>query len=177
MKKVALVVGHKEKSPGTCNEQSNICEFEFNKQLVTRISAIINSRCKVEIVYRDKYKDLPEKINKLKPDFVICFHCNAYNTRSTGIETLYYHKSKTGKKIASIFQDNIIKALGLRDRGVKGKSSEQRGGYVLKETKAPCILLEPFFIDNDNDYRVAINKYTGLVGACADSIYETIETI
>ena len=174
-KRVALVVGHTEKSPGACNQQSDVCEFDFNKQLVTRVSAIINTKC--EIVYRDRYRDLPEKINKLNPDFVICFHCNAYNRKSSGTEILFYHKSKKGKKMAFIFQNNIVKALGLKDRGIKGKSSEQRGGFVLKETKAPCILLEPFFIDNDDDYRTVINKYTGLVGACADSIYEIIETV
>ena len=176
-KRIVFVIGHKAKSPGACNITNNVCEFEFNKKLVNEIKAIADNHCEIKIVYRDRYKDLPDKINTLNPDFVICFHCNAYNMQSTGVETLFYYKSKKGKKIATIFQNNIVKALGLKDRGVKGKSSEERGGYVLRYTKAPCILIEPFFIDNDDDYRMVINKYTGLVGACADSIYEIIETV
>ena len=176
-KRIVFVIGHKVKSPGACNITNNICEFEFNKKLVNEIKATIDDHCEIKIVYRDRYKDLPDKINKLNPDFVICFHCNAYNAQLTGVETLFYHKSKKGKKMATIFQNNIVKALGLKDRGIKGKSSEERGGYILRYTEAPCILLEPFFIDNDDDYRIAINKYTGLVDACANSIYETIEVI
>lgn len=177
MKKAALVIGHTEKSPGAFNPTCGVSEFEFNRKLVKGISAIIDDRCEVKIVYRERYSDLPEKINALNPDFVICFHANAFDKKSSGTETLYYHKSKKGKKIASIFQANIVKALGLKDRGIKGKFSEGRGGYVLRCTKAPCVLLEPFFMDNDDDYRTAINKYPELIGVCADSIYEIIETV
>ena len=177
MKKIALVVGHTEKSPGAFNTQCGITEFDFNRKLVTSIAAIIDDRCEVKIVYRERYSDLPEKINAWNPNFVICFHANSYYFRGTGTETLFYHKSKKGKEMAMIFQDNIVKALGLKDRGVKEKSSEQRGGFVLRGTVAPCILLEPFFIDNDDDYKTAVNKYPELVGACVDSIYEIIETI
>ena len=176
-KRIVFVIGHKVKSPGACNITNNICEFEFNKKLVNEIKATIDDHCEIKIVYRDRYKDLPDKINVLNPDFVICFHCNAYNRKSFGVETLFYYKSKKGKKMATIFQDNIVKALDLKDRGIKGKSSEEKGGYVLRYTEAPCILLELFFIDNDDDYRVVINNYTGLVGACADSIFEIMETI
>ena len=175
--KVALVIGHTEKSPGACNKLYNVCEFEFNNRLVTKISAVIFDRCEVVVVHRDRYKDLPGKINKLNPDFVMCFHNNAFNTKATGSETLYYHTSKKGKKIASIFQKKIVAALQLKDRGIKGKSSEERGGYVLKYTNAPCIILEPFFIDNDTDYETVIAKYTALIVACSDSVFEIIDTV
>ena len=181
MTKVVLVIGHTEKSPGACNITNNICEFEFNKKLakgIVLINDVINdNRCKIDIIYRDSYKDLPGKINKLNPDFVICLHNNAFNTRVTGSETLYYHKSKKGKKMASIFQDEIVKALKSKDRGIKGKSSEERGGYILKYTKAPCILIEPFFIDNDSDYRNAVDRYPKLIMACSEAIYEIIDTV
>ncbi|MCK4527514.1 N-acetylmuramoyl-L-alanine amidase [candidate division WOR-3 bacterium] len=177
MQKIALVIGHTEKSPGAINTTCGVSEFDFNRKLVTSIAAIIDDRCEVKIVYRERYSDLPEKINAWNPDFVICFHANAFNGRVMGAETLFYHKSKKGKEMATIFQSNIVKALGLKDRGIKGKSSEQRGGYVLRFTEVPCILIEPFFIDNDDDYKTAVNKYPELVGACVDSIYEIIETI
>lgn len=177
MQKIALVIGHTEKNPGAMNVICGVSEFEFNRKLVTSIVAIIDDRCEVKIVYRERYSDLPEKINAWNPDFVICFHANAFNKKSSGTETLYYRKSKKGKGMATILQDNIVKVLGLKDRGVKGKSSEERGGYVLRGTKAPCILLEPFFIDNDDDYKTAVSKYPELVNACVDSIYEIIKVV
>lgn len=176
MRKIALVIGHTEKSPGAVNTTCGVSEFDFNRKLVTSVAAIIDDRCEVKIVYRERYSDLPEKINAWNPDFVICFHANAFNKKSFGTETLFYHKSKKGKEIATIFQDNIVKVFESKDRGVKGKSSEQRGGYVLRYTKAPCILLEPFFIDNDDEYKTAVNKYPELISACVDSIYEIMET-
>lgn len=175
--KVALVVGHTKKSPGACNKLYGICEFKFNNWLVTEVAAKIFDRCEVVIVYRDTYKDLPGKINKLNPDFVICFHNNAFNTKVSGSETLYYHKSKKGKKMASIFQKEITSILQLKDRGIKGKSSEERGGYILKYTNAPCIILEPFFIDNDTDYKIVVSKSNALIEACINSVYKIIDTV
>ena len=174
--RVVLVVGHTEKNPGACNAVCGVCEFGFNKQLVTQIDAMMDDRCDTRIVYRDKYRDLPEKINKLNPNFVVCFHNNAFDTRTSGTETLYYYKSKKSEEIATIFQTKIVNALRLKDRGIKGKSTEERGGYILRYTNAPCILLEPFFIDHDNDYRTAISKYPELLRACNEGICETLDT-
>lgn len=176
--KITLVVGHKKESPGACNQTNNVCEWEFNDKLAHDIAVITDDRCKIEIVYRDRYRDLPKKINALNPNFVVCLHANAsFNGTISGSETLFYYKSRRGKKMATIFQKKLVAALCLRDRGIKGKSSEQRGGFVLRETKVPCILLEPFFIDNDNDYRKVIDRYPELIRACNESIYEIIDTV
>jgi N-acetylmuramoyl-L-alanine amidase len=176
-KKIALVVGHTKKNPGACNLNLSICEFEFNDKLVKKIDCLVDERCETKIVYRDTYKALPDKINELNPDFVICFHANAFDTRVIGAETLYYHKSKKGKKIAEIFQNNLVGMLGLYDRGIRPRSSEQRGGYILQMTDAPCIILEPFFIDNDEECKRISKDWKKLAAVCRDSIYEVIKTI
>jgi len=175
--KVALVVGHKESSPGACNSTCNICEFEFNDKLVQKIDCLVDERCATEIVYRNSYRALPDRINNLNPDFVVCFHANSFNTKVVGAETLYYYKSKKGKKIAEIFQKGFVNTLKLRDRGIRAKSSEQRGGYVLKYTNAPCVLVEPFFIDNDEECKRMSKDWKKLASVCRDSIYEVIEKV
>lgn len=175
--KVALVVGHKKNSPGSCNNTCDVCEFGFNDKLVQKIDCLIDERCEIDIVYRDTYKALPDLVNELNPDFVICFHANAFDTHVSGAETLYYYKSKKGKKIAEIFQDRLVNTLKLRDRGIKPKSSEQRGGYMLRYTNAPCIILEPFFIDNDEECKRIGNDWKKLAFTCRDSIYEVIEKV
>lgn len=170
--KIALVVGHKPNSPGACNSHRNICEFPFNDKLITELAARVANKHEIEIVYRDTYNGLPAKIDALNPKFIVSFHCNAFNTKATGTETLYYHKSKKGVAIADIFQRNMVAALGLSDRGLKPKSAEDRGGYLLRYTKAPCVLIEPFFIDNDSDYDKVMNNYESFLSALEKSLDE-----
>lgn len=171
--KIALVVGHKANSPGACNNNHQICEFEFNEKLVKDLAARVANKHDIEIVYRDTYSGLPGKINSLWPKFIVSFHCNAFNKTATGTETLYYHKSSKGEEIAKIFQKNMVAALGFRDRGIKPKSTEDRGGYLLRYTNAPCVLIEPFFIDNDSDYLTVISKYENFLWALEKSLDES----
>lgn len=64
---------------------------------------------------------------------------------------MYYHSSKNGKKLAEILQKHLLK-LGFKDRGTLGRTAEDRGGYLLRYTNAPCVIAEPFFLDNDGEY-------------------------
>lgn len=169
--KVALVIGHSCKSQGASNKNS-ISEFEYNMFLVHRVKRAVPSSIDVEIVCRDEYKDLPDKINALNPDLVLSFHCNAFNTEVSGSEVLYYHTSETGQALAYRLQQLIVNALGLRDRGIKPKRSEDRGGYLLAYTKAPCLILEPFFIDNSSDLQIAGLKEDVLVAAYVQFLIE-----
>lgn len=171
--RIALVVGHKSNAAGACNKNHGICEFPFNDQLVKDLEARVGHKHDIEIVYRDTYNGLPAKINALYPKFIVSFHCNAFNTKASGTETLYYHKSSKGVVMADIFQKNMVAALGLKDRGIKPKSAEDRGGYLLRYTNAPCVLIEPFFIDNDSDYLTVVNNYESFLQALEKSLDES----
>jgi N-acetylmuramoyl-L-alanine amidase len=175
--KIALVVGHKPNSPGACNNNKNMCEFPFNSKLVADLKGRICKKYDIEIVYRDTYNGLPGKVNALNPDFIVSFHCNAFNTKATGTETLYYKTSKKGKAIAQVFQTNMVAALGLANRGIKPKGSEDRGGYLLRYTAAPCVLIEPFFIDNDSDYDTVMNNYEKFLAALEKSLDDSVKLI
>jgi N-acetylmuramoyl-L-alanine amidase len=172
---LALVIGHTSRSPGACNKTYELCEFNFNENLAKDITDnLSNSIMRSIIVYRDyagSYSKLPEYINMyIKPAFVVSLHCNAFNTKASGTETLYYYKSVKGKAMAKVFQENLVDVLNLPDRGTKGKGTEDRGGYILRYTHAPCIICEPFFIDNDNDLQRAKDKYDEFVDAFVKSI-------
>jgi len=172
VKTIALVIGHSNESQGARNK-SAATEFEYNERLVSMIyTSLYKTNVHLDIVYRGSYKKLPDKVNKLKPDYIISFHCNAYNKTVSGTETLYYHSSKKGKLLAEYLQSNMIDALGLKDRGIKPKHSEDRGGYLLRYTKAPCVIIEPFFIDNDEDFLLASLNMDKLAFAISDVIKE-----
>jgi N-acetylmuramoyl-L-alanine amidase len=171
MKKCALVIGHKKSSSGAVNGKSGTTEFGFNELLSMDIEKEVNV-VEIQRVYRRTYSSLPSDINELSPDFIISLHCNAYNEEASGTEVLYYHKSTKGKQIAEILNRKLVEALGLKDRGIKPKTTEDRGGYLLKQTNAPCIISEPFFIDNDSDLSIAETKRSTLVKAYSTAIEE-----
>jgi len=169
MKKCALVIGHKKSSSGASNKKSSLTEFAFNEKLAMEIEDEIND-VDIQRVYRRTYNSLPGDLNELDPDFIISLHCNAFNETASGTEVLYYHRSTKGKLMAEILNEKLVDALGLNNRGTKPKSAEDRGGYLLKSTSAPCVIAEPFFIDNDNDLKAVIDNRDGLIKAYATSI-------
>lgn len=174
-----LIVGHKANRPGACNKKYNICEYQFNDQLACDIYDYLKKKesdTSIQIIRRQTYQGLPADINNYEPDFCVSLHCNAahadYTGKWNGTETLYYHKSKRGKLMAEILQKNIVGVLGFRDRGILPRKTEDRGGYLLRYTDMPCVIAEPFFIDNDTAYEAVMNQYDILVKTYAKSIEE-----
>lgn len=171
----ALVIGHKHQSPGAVNEDSGTTEFEFNDALGRDIEARQDT-VRIQRVYRRTYRQLPDDINELAPDFVVSLHCNAYNKRTAGSEVLYYHRSERGRQIAEILSVRLAESLRNRNRGIRPRSAEERGGFLLRYTDAPCVIAEPFFIDNDDEYANARSRRRYLVKAYLEAI-EEIATI
>ena len=167
----ALVIGHKKSSPGAKNLDSGLYEFDFNRQLSGLIEEKVQ-KADIQTVYRRTYETLPGDINQLNPDFIISLHCNAFDKTASGTEVLYYHKSTKGEEMATILKGHLLGCLGLNDRGIRPKTSEDRGGWLLKYTNAPCIIAEPFFVDNNSDLQKALDNKDALAAAYAAAIDE-----
>jgi len=175
--KCGLVIGHKANRQGACNKKHNICEYKFNNQLVCDVYDHMKekkSEINIKIIHRRIYKELPDDINKVNPDFFISMHCNAaavgHTGKWNGTETLYYYKSKKSKKVAEIVQKNMLKAYGFKNRGILPRATEDRGGTLLRYTNMPGVIAEPFFIDNDSVYETVMADYDKIVKAYVDSI-------
>jgi N-acetylmuramoyl-L-alanine amidase len=167
-------IGHCPKAQGASNKKRGLTEFAFNQRLADEIVKI-NPAVPTTIVVQRTYRDLPGDINKIRPKFIISLHCNAFNERATGTETLYFTGSSRGQQLARIVQGRLVAALGLPDRGIKPLKREDRGGHLVFFTDAPCVIAEPFFIDNDKDLEVAETMYSALVTAYADAIVHAQE--
>lgn len=176
MKTVALIIGHTKKSPGAKNKKEGLTEFDFNNDLSKRIESKVKNVF-IQRVYRITYAELPDKINSLNPDFIISLHCNAFDQKTSGTEVLYWHNSRRGKQIAGVLQSHLVKHLQLPNRGIKQVRGGDRGGLLLCLTKAPCIISEPFFIDNNNDLSRALKDRDGLAQAYAKAIDEISKLI
>ncbi|XKK20211.1 N-acetylmuramoyl-L-alanine amidase [Bacillus sp. A17A.1] len=83
------------------------------------------------------------KSNSHAVDLVISFHLNASDGNGQGVEVLYYDQKDLAAKIST----QLAKDIGWRDRGAKQRTDLA----VLNGTKAPAILIELGFIDNESD--------------------------
>jgi N-acetylmuramoyl-L-alanine amidase len=168
MSHITLVVGHNENSTGAKNKKFGISEFAYNFLLSRTIqSSLEKYTIPSDIVLRKNYKDLPHEINEKFPqtNLIISLHANSFDAKTSGTEVLYYEKSKVSFEYAKIFLEEISSVMNLRKRGAKGVNGKERGGYILKNTYAPCVLLEPFFIDNDSDCKIALEKFHNLANS------------
>jgi hypothetical protein len=112
------------------------------------------------------------------PKMYLSIHANTAHTPDldtwepnvTGTETWCYHTSLRGRKMAGIFQRHLLKATGLRDRGVKSQESGQF--YELSETTMPSVLTEAGFYNSPEECRYLMRPE--VMQAIADAHIEAI---
>lgn len=110
--------------------------------------------------------------NKNKCDYFISVHCNAAENRNArGTETFYYKGSAKGKRLAQEINDEIVRTLKTTNRGIK----ENTSFYVLKNTKAPAVLVETAFISNPEDEKLLIEKANIFAQAIVRGLIKGIE--
>jgi len=73
-------------------------------------------------------------------------------------------------------QKHFIIIIGYRDRGIKPKDVEDRGGYLLRYTNAPCVIVEPCFMSNTQELKDFMYKKNKYYEAIVEGIKEFIDT-
>ncbi|MCG8342650.1 MAG: N-acetylmuramoyl-L-alanine amidase [Chlorobiales bacterium] len=185
--KVAIVVGHCQRSQGAHNPRYDQSEYNFNVALANQIHALLadHPTIRPEIVYRKLnpgIRGLVRKLNYLvRPKLIVSLHLNSFgNPQANGTEVLHWHRSKRSKEFAMIFERHLTGLLRTRDRSgaahAKGVSEEDRGGYVLRYTKAWCVLCEPFFLSNPVEAKKGMESLDDgtLSQAYTDAIKESV---
>ena len=106
----------------------------------------------------DTFVELSERCaisNKFGADYFISIHCNSSeNKTAQGIETWYCQGSSNGNALATSVQNQLAKIEGAKNRGVKAGTF-----YVLRNTKAPAILIELGFISNEDEKKKLFKQY------------------
>ena len=91
-----------------------------------------------------------EIANRAGADFFISIHCNsAADPSARGTETYAYKPGGRGEQLARAVQEELIKACGLANRGIKFANY-----YVLRRTDMPAVLTELAFISNPEEERL-----------------------
>lgn len=113
---------------------------------------VYNCTCNNGLSQKDVLEKIIDKCNehKAKLDVSIHFNSGAVKERSdgktTGTEVLVYKNSGKIKTVASKTAKQI-EYLGFKNRGVK----ERPDLYFLNQTKAPAMLVECCFVDDEDD--------------------------
>lgn len=102
----------------------------------------------------DVYMSVAEKsaqANSLTRDCVLDIHCNAGGGK--GFEVFYQNKSAKAHDLAEAIETSVTNEIGLKSRGCKTNllASGQDYFHMLREVKAPSVLVECAFIDNNED--------------------------
>jgi N-acetylmuramoyl-L-alanine amidase len=178
--KVAIVIGHSEGIQGASNSVSGHTEWEVNSKLAIDVKHTFDTfketlGIEAQLFYRDDLGvgamlRLVNRVNQSESDLCISLHLNAFNREAHGCETLYWGTSMTGLTVASVMQEEVCKVLGNANRGVKPKRIRSRGAYILRKTHMPCVILEPFFIDNLDELANGLEKMEDLGSAIVEGI-------
>ena len=161
--RILLTVGHSKLKSGAITSADGTKlgggnEYEYSKSLSSYLKKALQSNGhevdRVVCPEKTFEKWQQERSYKLAIERATCYdlvmelHLNAANTKKAeGCEVLY--KSTKGKKYADKVQKQLAKVF--RDRGAK-KSDNL---YMLNQTKAPAIILEPFFCTNPKEWKYA----------------------
>ena len=164
--KAAIIIGHSKNDKGAANGKHN--EYDYNSEIAELVKEF--APFNVVVIYRTGlYSQVPNDVNKTKADIAISLHCNAFNKIASGTCTLS-SGSNGSLALAEIIQKKMVSVFQLKNRGVVKRKRNERGGLILHETKMPCVLLEPFFIDSD--LKQGLNKKREYAKAIVESILQ-----
>lgn len=159
MSKVFLGVGHGGSDPGSSGfiiEKEGALDIAFSCK-----EYLENNGVEVKLSRTiDEDENLTDKINecnKFNPDLCADIHLNA--GEGDGAEV--FHSVINGK--GKVLAENILKeleAIGQNSRGAKIRVDENGTDYFgfIRETKAPAVITEAFFVDNASDVEIGNTK-------------------
>jgi len=156
--KIMLDSGHSLITPGK-QSPDGMKEFEFNSAVAAYAKALLEGYENVTVYTAHDPTgklDVPletrtDRANQLNVDVYVSIHANAFGSggwnAASGIETFVYStKPKGSYELAIKIQNNLLRASGLPNRGVKTADF-----HVLRETKMDAVLAECGFMTNKTD--------------------------
>ena len=167
--------GHGGSDPGAVGSQSK--EKDINLAVAKLVSAGLQARGIDAPLTRTGDTRLSESANtdlnlrvlaanNRKADYFISIHCNANAGPSgTGTETYVYGYGGKAEKLAHSVQSEVVKAIGLANRGVK------TGNFaVIRDTRMPAILIEMGFINNPSDEAILLSRQHDFAQAIVNGV-------
>ncbi|MCC5910523.1 MAG: N-acetylmuramoyl-L-alanine amidase [Clostridiaceae bacterium] len=179
---IVIDPGHGGSDPGAISPVKKIRESDLALDVSHRLNKLLVDAGFRTYMTRDKdttvsLVDRAAVANQLEADLFVSVHANAFlSTSANGVETLYYPSEndpkdhRNNKRVAQIFQNQMVKTLGRRDRGIIPRDRV----YVLRETEMPAVLTEIGFLTNpEEEALLATEAYKQLA---AEAMFQAITT-
>ena len=175
MPKVVIDPGHGGRDPGAVFEGRQ--EKDDNLALSLAIGELLENNG-IDVVYTrttDVYDTPYEKAvisNNADADYFVSIHRNSSQTPGvgSGVQTLVYEDQGIPGEMARNINEELSK-LGFKNLGV----DERKGLVVLRRTKAPAVLVEAGFINNEEDNALFDEQFDNIAAAIANGILGTID--
>ena len=162
--KIAISIGHDERSQGAFSLALNMKEHEWNglfgDALIPELETLGVTVRRFErpsgLGYQAAMSALTSEINAWGPDLVVELHFNAMDDSSwTGCCVLHWPSSTLGNIAAAAISEAAAEAIGNRNRGAVAQDRSWNSGrpplYILRDTKAPSTIMETFFGSSSTD--------------------------
>ena len=150
---IGLDAGHTLSGAGSGASSKYASETVKNREILNKLTAILREKghTVVNCTVDKSSNDLADRVklaNAQNLDLFVSLHLNAYKLteEARGAETYVYSTNSSSYSTAKRIQEKLVKNIGWLNRGVKTESY-----YVLKNTKAPAILVELGFCDSKAD--------------------------
>lgn len=163
-KVIVVDAGHGGTDIGTYTTDMQYFEKDFNLSVLLYLKEMLDSEA-IKVYYTRSADDkvyLNPRVNlanDLKADLFVSIHCNGNKDASAfGVEALYNEKAPqkgmSSKALSEICLNELEKATGLRNRGLKPRSDI----YIIRNAKVPVTLLELGFVTNQSDLRYLLDE-------------------
>jgi N-acetylmuramoyl-L-alanine amidase len=157
-KKIVVIdAGHGNQDPGAIGVTGKK-EKAFNLAIALKAEKLLKKVPNMDVVLtrsNDSFLELKERVkiaNDLKADVFVSIHANsAGSSAATGSES--YYKNESSKAFAQVMHKYLVKATGLKDRGVRYGNF-----HVIRETKMAAVLLEAGYLSNRSDESALFNE-------------------
>lgn len=153
MARYSLHGGHTEFVQGANwgNRKEHIMDRLVKDAVATKLRAlghtVYDDTDEVGRTQAQNLNNIVRNCNSHDVDLVVSFHLNAFDTKANGVEVCYFDQQDLAAKVSA----QLSKDLGWANRGAKERRYGENRLHVLAETKAPAILIELGFIDNESD--------------------------
>jgi len=183
---VVLAAGHYPYSPGC--KYHGLVEHDLNIMTTALVAVRLEDKYKVHIVtgnLKEKtdaakriFRQMPLREAVKAPNLcAVEMHFNGFEDPSVGGTEVLYGLDSHDQILAQYIQAELVRRLGLKDRGVK--FADYSGTPKLDECaftrliKQPAVIVEPLFISNPEEAELIKNPLTQEI--IADGIAAGIE--
>lgn len=167
--RICLNAGHTIKGAGYGAVSGSFKESEIVRKVKVELIKLLRAKghtvhdCTVDLAttQNEYLKQSVNMANGKSADIFISLHCNAGG--GEGVEVFTWKGKKLDEAVHTCYE---LSRLGFQNRGIKDGSKL----YVIKNTKAPAMLVELFFLDSKTDQSLYSKVgYKGLAKAISEA--------